>query len=153
MRTLLRITAAAGTLALAGSGCGADSNPDDGAAFKRAYAAQSLKVKAIGEGVGVAITRADGQTDTEVAATFGALAARAHASAHAIGTLDAPDGVQADVTALQRAVDRAAADLDAIVAGAMAGDAAAAAKASQALVTDSGPIRDARAAVDRAVKE
>jgi hypothetical protein len=153
MLTILRITVAVGTLVFAATGCGAGNSPDDGAAFRRAYAAQSLKVKAIGEGVGVAITRAEGQTDAEVAATFGALAARAHDSAHAIGALNAPGDVQADVTTLQRAVDRAAADLDAIVAGAMAGDAAAAATASQALVTDSGPIRDARAAVDRAVKE
>jgi hypothetical protein len=148
-RALATLTAVTLTVAA----CGSTDTQDDSDAFKRAYAAQSVELKAIGDEILAAIRGADGQTDAQVAATFGALATRARASADVLDGLVAPDDARSALTRLQGAVGRAAGDLDAITTAARAGDAAAAMQASQALVTDSSPIRDARAALDRVVEE
>lgn len=137
---------------LAVSGCGSGAQRDPAATFNTDYAAQSADLKAIGDQILAAIRGADRQTDAQVAASFGAIATRAHAGADALAGLTPPGHAASQLAALKAAVDKAAGDLDAITAAARAGDAAAATKASQALVTDSIPIRDARAALDRVVR-
>lgn len=155
MLTLRRAAVALLTIvAFAAAGCG--SSDDDGktrlATFKKAYAVQSLEIKAVGEGVGAAIGEASEQTDEELQRTFGDLGTRARGSARSLAALDPPDEAKAETEKLTGALNTAADGLEAIVAAAKAGDADAARVATQKLVADSVPIRDARAALDKFVK-
>lgn len=131
------------------AGCG--SSGDRAAAFPAAYRASSAQVRTIGEQVTAALGAAGGQDDAVVAATFTRLAARARTTARGLRALPAPADARAATLRLAAAVDRAAVDLAAIAAAARAGDVRAAGAASEAVVTDSLPIREARVALDRIV--
>lgn len=156
MRISFRTTATAvvAALALAAAGCGSssDDKPDTDAAFKTGYTAQSATIKTVGIAIGEAIDGAKDQTDAQLVTTFSALAGKTHDLVDGIGGLTPPDTATADLKTLERALTKAAADLDAIVTAARAGDAASAEKASAALVVDSTPVMESRAALDKLVK-
>ncbi len=138
-------------VALALAACGSGDKGDPAADFKRGYTAESVKLKAIGDDLSTAIGSATKMTDSQVTTTFGALAARAQASAARLRDLEPTDEAKSTLGTLENALERAAGDLRAISTAARTHDPKAAKTAAAALITASLPIRDARADLDKLV--
>ncbi len=150
MRT--RIAASAATLALFGAaGCGDDgaSGASQATTFRVSYAAKSAKIEALGTAVADELGRAGQVSDAELEKGFARLAVRSRALVDELQALDPPKELAAPLATLQRSVEKAAGDLEAITKAAATKDTDAARTAAQALVADSAPIRDARAALDQ----
>ena len=142
------LVGALAALALGLAGCGGD----DGASaedFKRDFAQVNDQILAIGDDIGNGISSARGETDAELAREFAGLAKRARAAKTRLDGLEPPEDLEDERDRLSAALERGAADLTDIAAAARTHDAKAARSATQRLVRDSPPIRNARRALAR----
>lgn len=146
------------------AGCGSD---DDGsttasstpattatvsvAAAAADYAPIRAEVLAIGNDIGTTVQGADRQTDDALATQFGDLAERTEAAVARLEALDVPADLDTALGELSDALQSGADDLRAIAEAARAHEPQAAREAVQRLYSDSQGIREARAAVDRAL--
>jgi predicted phage tail protein len=136
------LVALSAVLLLAG-GCGSGGK-DKTASYKSDFKAQSVKIKLLGSDVGDSVQGAEKLTDAENAKVFKALATRTHAAAAALLDLSPPESLKVSNAALSTALEKAAGDLDDIVAAAASGDVQGATTATQTLVADSATVQEAR---------
>jgi hypothetical protein len=141
------VVAGLAVLALVACGGGDDQT------FEEEFPALSERIAALGEDVGNAIETADTASDRELAEQFDSFAQRLGDLRQELTELEPPDDLADERDDLTQAMGEVRGSLGDIAEAAEAGDPEAAREATLELVEGSTELRDAREALNRAVRE
>jgi hypothetical protein len=134
---------AATLLAIALAGCGGGGSAPSLSSFKHGFAASKTQFRQLGADLGATLRGAATKSNTQLAAEFDTLAARAKSQAAGLRKLDPPAKFKSELNQLSSSLDSVAIDLGRIAGAADAQNVKQARSATATLITDAAKVRRA----------
>jgi hypothetical protein len=132
------------------AGCGGSSGPSV-SKFKTGFAADKAQFTKLGSDLGTSVENASTKSNTELAAAFAALSARATQQVAQLSKLDPPAKFKNDLDQLKMRFTAVATDLTSISTAATKGDPTAAKTATEKLVKDAAQVKTSDTALTSAL--
>ena len=138
-----RALLAATSLAIVLAGCGGGSSGPSLSAFKRGFAASKVQFRQLGADLGASLQKATTRSNSQLAAEFDKLSARARADVTGLRKLDPPAKFKPELKQFISGLDAVGRDLARIARAADTSDVKTAKAATTALITNAATVRTA----------